>query len=100
MTPHQFTFGSVSRAYQKRHAADPDPNWHTLLTCAAGASGADTAAFEHLIGDIARLRRSRNQIAHSARIDRGIAGTARTAILGQPGQEGVLRRLVALLDPA
>jgi len=100
MTAHQFTFGSVSRAYRKRHHAEPDPNWHTLLEYAAHASGADAAAFEELIGDIARLRRSRNQIAHAARIDRGIAGTARTAILGQPGQEGVLRRLVALLDPA
>jgi hypothetical protein len=100
MSPHQFTFGSVSRAYRKRHHAEPDPNWNTLLEYAASTSAADAAAFEALIGDIARLRRSRNQIAHATRIDRGIAGTARTAILGQPGEEGVLRRLAALLDPA
>jgi hypothetical protein len=100
MNPHQFTFGTVSRAYRKRNDAAPDPNWQTMLQHAAQASQADNAAFETLIADIARLRKNRNKIAHSERIDRGIAGTVRSAVLGQPDQAGLLRRFIELLDPA
>jgi hypothetical protein len=99
MIPHQFTFGSVSRAYRKRLDAEPDPNWQTLVTCAALPSGADPQAFEAIVGEIARLRTSRNKIAHSQRIDKALAGSARSAVLGQPNQPGVLRRFIAMLDP-
>jgi hypothetical protein len=100
MNPHQFTFGTVSRAYRKRNDAAPDPNWQTMLQYAAMTSQADAATFEALIADIARLRKNRNKIAHSERIDRGIAGTVRNAVLGQPDQAGLLRRFIELLDPA
>jgi hypothetical protein len=100
MNPHQFTFGTVSRAYRKRNDVAPDPNWQTMLQHAAEASQADAAAFEELIADIARLRKNRNKIAHSERIDRSIAGTVRSAVLGQPNQAGLLRRFIELLDPA
>ncbi len=100
MLPHQFTFGSVSRAYRKRQTEQPDPNWQTLCACAADTSGVSAADFTALIADITRLRRARNKIAHSERIDKSLAGTVRNAILGQPGAPGVLRRFVELLDPA
>jgi hypothetical protein len=100
MNPHQFTFGTVSRAYRKRNDTAPDPNWQTMLQHVAQASQVDVAAFEELIADIARLRKNRNKIAHSERIDRGIAGTVRSAVLGQPDQAGLLRRFIELLDAA
>jgi hypothetical protein len=99
MRPHQFTFGSVSRAYRKREHAEPDPNWQTLVECAALPSGADVATFTALIADIARISKNRNKIAHSERVDKALAGTVRSAVLGQPGTPGVLWRCAALLDP-
>ncbi len=99
MIPHQFTYGTISRAFRKRFSEHPDPNWYTLVQYAAEPSGADLSTFEEIVAEIARLRKNRNKIAHSERIDRAIAGTARSAILGQPQHPGVLRRFIALLDP-
>jgi hypothetical protein len=98
MQPYQFTFGSLSRAFRKRHLAEPDPNWRVLVWYAAERSGADMAAFEALIADVTRLRKNRNKIAHSQRIGRSIAGTVRQAVLGSPGEAGVLRRFIDMLD--
>ena len=96
MKPHQFTFGTVSTAYDRRQYGDQ--NWQTLVSRAALPSGADLNMFEEVIGIIAQLRVSRNQIAHSERIDQATAAAIRRATFGQPGTAGVLRRFVEMLD--
>lgn len=96
MKPHQFTFGTVSIAYERRQ--NGDQNWQTLLNRAALPSGADLNVFEEVIGIVAQLRVSRNQIAHSERIDQAAAAAIRRVTLGQPGTAGALRRLTEMLD--
>jgi hypothetical protein len=94
MKPHQFMYGVVSTAFEVR-----DQNWHQFLARSAVPSGASPEAFEAVMKDIADLKDLRNRCAHKEPVDQALATAARSAVIGTPGQAGLLVRLAALLEP-
>ncbi|NJN66103.1 MAG: hypothetical protein HC884_05000 [Chloroflexaceae bacterium] len=99
MQPREFTFGTPGATYYRRQSKDHNPhNWHMFLTYVVTPSNADLAAFEQLLIDIDSLRQDRNRIAHAQEVDRETAERIRTAVLGEIGKPGLLRRLAEMLN--
>jgi hypothetical protein len=98
LTSHEFTFGTVKFAFDKRK--HNNPNWNTFVQRAVQPSKANYATFESVIADIVSLHKLRNDIAHSRTIEESQATLVQMTALGDSdtGHEGALPRFVALLD--
>lgn len=92
-----FTFGTISTAFERRN--QPDHNWNKFVLHAAQASNADHAEFEAVMSQIAQLKDTRNLCAHKEPIGQQMATAAREAVIGTPGNAGLLVRLATLLEP-
>lgn len=96
MQGQQFTIGSVIYLYRDRRR---NTNWSTILALVAQPSGADEQTIKQLCEEIEALREDRNKVAHTQHVDEQLAGKIRTAVLGLPGQPGLLYRLCSQLKP-
>lgn len=96
MRSKDFTIGTPGNAYDYRH---DNHNWQTLLDYAAKPSGIDEATLVQLVADIESVRPMRNKVAHTDHVDTHLARELRETLLGAHGKQGLLLRLISVLDP-
>lgn len=95
---HEFTFGTVSTAFNKRYTGDH--NWATFVAQAVHPAGAKESELEAALKQIDGLRVLRNSIAHPEHVDQAKAQQVRDITIGEPDTSipSMLRQLIEILD--
>ncbi len=97
-----FTLGTIPYAYYNRHKEkDAAHNW-SLLTTLVQNSGGSITEFEALIARFnnEQVKEHRNRLAHGDFVDRDIAASLRTSIIGDKRTPGILCWLVEHVEPS